>query len=869
MIKRLTNLPIRQKFAVIIIPLIIIILAFDYLQVRYHYLDYSDSVRLNKAITVGIEINHVVHEIQKERSISSGFLANQGESFGVKLKAQREKTDSTLQKYYDELSSGELEELMELHRTDLDQLNTFFDKVTTLRKSIDQHRVSSEESINRFSEINDIALNTVIKLIDETRDKEIAQQIHAIIYFLKSKEYASIERAIGTQAFSHNHIDFDLYNQFTTLVARQNSYLDAFKIIANSESNTYYDQIVRGEEVNEVARMREVLFANDTLSEDPNQWYDASTTKINLLKSVEDYMSDKIQARTEIIASKSVRNFWTFLILDVTIGIIAFWLMTTLVTNLLKNVSTLEAYTQRISAGDLTKKVVIPTKDELGQYANTFNKMVLEIRKSQFELRKQRDKAKFLYKNIYGVSLVVFENIEQGIFLLDKEFKISKFHSKAMKEIFNNERIAGENFANFMRPLILPRELEALEMFMRHLFNEDMDEEVVNQLNPIDQVKIHTEQNGIVATKYIRVEFTRIYRKDKIQNIMVTVSDETESILLQQHLNEAEKKKQQETERVLSILKIDPSILRGFLHNSRKMLKSISEKYEKNDNDEYSELLSFTFDIIHNLKGNAVVIGMELMATKFHEIEDSISELQSKEVRGKDFLAVLYEVDEADRMIGEIADMLYKIINIYKKFPAEGDSVSNIMVIDNLERGAELIAKEVGKSVNFTFDNLENVVLPEAYIEPFKDMMIQLIRNSIVHGIEAPSVRMNASKATMGEILIELSKNEHEMFIRFEDDGRGLDIERIKLRAVEHGVITETELNKLEEPEIMDLIFKEGFSTADNTDEHAGRGQGMHLVKSIIDECNGAYEINSEEGKLFRMLIKLPILSTDNEEEIV
>ncbi|MEO1254079.1 MAG: ATP-binding protein, partial [Bacteroidota bacterium] len=337
---------------------------------------------------------------------------------------------------------------------------------------------------------------------------------------------------------------------------------------------------------------------------------------------------------------------------------------------------------------------------------------------------------------------------------------------------------------------------------------------------------------------------------------------------LQQHLNEAEKKKQQETERVLSILKIDPSILRGFLHNSRKMLKSISERYERNDNDEYSDLLSFTFDTIHNLKGNAVVIGMELMTDKFHEIEDAITELQSKQVRGKDFLAILYEVDEADRMIGEIADMLYKIINIYKKFPAEGDSVSNIMVIDNLERGAELIAKEVGKNVNFTFDNVENVVLPEAYIEPFKDMMIQLMRNSIVHGIEAPSMRMSAGKAVIGELLIELSKSDHEMFIRYEDDGRGLDIEQIKIRAVEQGLITETELKKLEEPQIIDLIFKEGFSTAEKADEHAGRGQGMHLVKSIIDEYKGAYEINTEEGKLFRMIIKLPILSVEVEEEV-
>ncbi|WP_421765508.1 nitrate- and nitrite sensing domain-containing protein [Ekhidna sp.] len=867
MIKRLTNLPIRQKFAVIIIPLIVIILAFDYLQVRYHYLDYSDSVRLNKAITVGIEINHVVHEIQKERSISSGFLANEGESFGIKLSKQRDRTDSTLQQYYNELSSGELDELMELHRVDLDELNSYFEKLSALRKGIDQHRITSEQSIDRFSEINNVALNTVIKLIDETRDKEIAQQIHAIIYFLKSKEYASIERAIGTQVFSLNHIGFDLYNRFTTLVSRQNSYLDAFIIIANEESINYYSQIVKGDEVDEVNRMREVVFANDTLVENPDIWYEVSTAKINALKRVEDYMSDNIQKRTEEIASSSVRNFWTFLILDVTIGIIAFWLMTTLVTNLLKNVSILEAYTKRISAGDMSKKVVIPTKDELGQYANTFNKMVFEIRKSHFELRKQRDRAKFLYKNIYGVSLVVFENIEQGIFLLDKEFKISKFHSKAMKEIFSNDHIAGENFTNFMRPLILPRELEALEMFMRHLFNEDMDEDVVNQLNPIDQVKIHTEQDGIVATKYIRVDFTRIFRKNKIQNIMVTVSDETESILLQQHLNEAEKKKQQETERVLSILKIDPSILRGFLHNSRKMLKSISERYEKNEEDEYSELLSFTFDIIHNLKGNAVVIGMELMADKFHEIEDAITALQSKDVRGKDFLAILYEVDEADRMIAEISEMLYKIINIYKKFPAEGDSVSNIMVIDSLERGAELIAKEVGKTVNLTFNNIDNVILPETYVNPFKDMMIQLIRNSVVHGIEDSNVRLNDGKVITGELLIELSKSDNEVFIRYKDDGRGIDLEQVKIKAVEHGVITETALKSMEDFEIQDLIFHEGFSTADQSDTHAGRGQGMHLVKSIIDEYRGAYEITSTSGKSFEMMIKLPILDQETEEE--
>ncbi|GAB4229277.1 MAG: hypothetical protein Tsb0034_00900 [Ekhidna sp.] len=805
--------------------------------------------------------------MQKERSISSGFLANDGQSFEEKLARQRRSTDSTLNQYYQELKGDNLDELMALHREDLDRLNTYFERLETIRTGIDQHRITSEESIERFSDINNVALNTVIKLIEETRDKNVAQQVHALIYFLKSKEFASIERAIGTQAFSLNHLGFDLYNRFTTLVASQNAYLDAFRIIANEDFVNYYGNMVTGDGVDEVARMREVLFNNDKLSESPAHWYEVSTDKINLLKRVEDYMSDNIQSAVGEISARSVRNFWTFLSLDITIGLLAFWLMTAIVTNLLKNVSILEDYTRRISSGDLNNKVDIATKDELGQYAKTFNKMVFEIRKSHFQLKKQRDRANFMYKNIYGVSLVVFENIEQGIFLLDKEFKISKFHSKAMKEIFSNERIAGENFASFMRPLILPRELEALEMFMRHLFNDDMDEAVVNQLNPIDQVKIHTEKDGVVSTKYIRVEFTRIYRKERITNIMVTVSDETESILLQQHLEEAEKKKQLETERVLSILKIDPSVLRGFLHNSKKMLKSISERYEKNDTDEYTDLLSFTFDIVHNLKGNAMVIGMELMGNKFHEIEEAISKLQSKEVRGKDFLAILYEVDEADRMIAEISEMLSKIVNIYKKLPAEGDTAEKVMVVSALEQGVETLSKEVGKNVELVFQNEDDVVLAQKYVEPFKDIMIQLIRNSIIHGIEPPDVRMGKGKVMIGKLKIEMHRDEHDLIIRYSDDGQGLNMEKIRMKAVEKGLVTETALKEMGEEDLQKLIFQEGFSTADNVDKHAGRGQGMQLVSNLIAENNGSFSIKHTPDESFEMTIRFPYIEREEQPE--
>ena len=83
--KSLHNLSIRYKFAVIIIPLIVVIIGFDYFQVKDKFTNYNESIRLNKAIIVGIEINHVVHELQKERSITVGYLASNGNDFSEEL----------------------------------------------------------------------------------------------------------------------------------------------------------------------------------------------------------------------------------------------------------------------------------------------------------------------------------------------------------------------------------------------------------------------------------------------------------------------------------------------------------------------------------------------------------------------------------------------------------------------------------------------------------------------------------------------------------------------------------------------------------------------------------------------------------------
>lgn len=858
---KLHDLTMRQKFAIVIVPLIATILCFDYLQIKHHYLDYHDSRRLNRAINLGIEINHVVHELQKERGVTSGYLSNGGTQFVEELAIQRSHSDSLLSRFYYELESSDYDELHSLHEEDLRDLRVHLDGLGILRKEVDDGSLHADQAIRYYSEMNNVALNTVSSLINETRDKQAAQQVHAIIYFLKAKEYASIERALGTQLFSLESLDPELVGEVTRLVSAQDSYIDAFLTISNQESLDYYDRIMQGQDFDEVHRLRSLFYdGSATLEEGPEYWYRIITGKINSLKRVEEFMLDHMHAYTEGISSKAGQNFWGFLVIDVVLGLISLLLMTYIVTGLIRNMMALESFTRQVSEGDYSQQVTINSRDEIGHYADTFNMMVQEINKSHKELKRERDHAEYLYENIYKQAEVVFENVEQGIFLLDKELKISNLYSKAVERIFDNKVIANENFCNFMRPRIIQRDFEALEMFMKHLFNSDMDEEVVNQLNPVEQVKIFIGTNGVVITKYLRVSFTRIEREGVIQNIMVTISDETESVLLQQHMEESEAQKKKETEYMLSILKVDPGVLRDFLGESRETLKGISEKYEGSSKSDLNELLKYTFQRIHKIKGNAMSIGLELITEKLHDIEESISKYRDKNVTPDNFLALLYEIEEVDKTLCDMTKMLDKVADIYRNFPG-GDSTdqSSPSLSDSLKTGLTLISEESGKPAKLEVDGLEAIELPSDYVSPVKDIVVQLMRNSVSHGIESTEDRSAKGKSETGLIKVGFVVEDDQLQVSYRDDGRGLDLSQIRDKAVGYGLLSAAEARELKSAEVIELLFSNGFSTTERADKLSGRGQGLSLVKELIEERGGGYSVKYRKGSYFELRFHLPM----------
>lgn len=182
------------------------------------------------------------------------------------------------------------------------------------------------------------------------------------------------------------------------------------------------------------------------------------------------------------------------------------------------------------------------------------------------------------------------------------------------------------------------------------------------------------------------------------------------------------------------------------------------------------------------------------------------------------------------------------IENLFKKFPR--------MVRD--------LAQAFNKEIDLVIKG-EETELDRSVIEEIGDPLMHLLRNAIDHGIESRDMRQAMGKPLRGRVSLEASHEENSIIITVKDDGRGIDTDRVRAKALEKGLITEEVARRLDNRELLDLIFAPGLSTAEKVSEISGRGVGMDVVRSNIEKLNGSIEIKTEEGNGSEFRIKLPL----------
>lgn len=209
------------------------------------------------------------------------------------------------------------------------------------------------------------------------------------------------------------------------------------------------------------------------------------------------------------------------------------------------------------------------------------------------------------------------------------------------------------------------------------------------------------------------------------------------------------------------------------------------------------------------------------------------------------------DLSDASRMIDlmttelQLAVMktrMIKIGKVFNKFP----------------RVVRDLSKETGKQIKLEIRG-EETELDKTLIEEINDPLVHLVRNSIDHGIEPPEKRIAAGKPIEGTITLSAEQEGNNILVFVEDDGGGINQDKIKEKAINKGIISREKAKELTKQETYGLLFLPGFSTAEKVTNISGRGVGLDVVKTNVAKLRGAINIDSELGKGTRFIIKLPL----------
>lgn len=217
-----------------------------------------------------------------------------------------------------------------------------------------------------------------------------------------------------------------------------------------------------------------------------------------------------------------------------------------------------------------------------------------------------------------------------------------------------------------------------------------------------------------------------------------------------------------------------------------------------------------------------------------------------------------YDLPEISREVKEVGAYIDRISDELQNAVMSVRMVEIRTVFQKMPRIVRDIAQSTGKKMELYMEG-EDTEIDKTIIEQISDPLVHLIRNAADHGIETPEERLSKGKPETGRIVLRAYNKNKYVYVEIEDDGAGIDTEKIKEKVIEKGFVTMADADRMSRNQLMNLIFLPGFSTARQITEVSGRGVGMDIVKSNIAKIKGNIMLDSEVGRGTKFIIRLPL----------
>lgn len=537
------------------------------------------------------------------------------------------------------------------------------------------------------------------------------------------------------------------------------------------------------------------------------------------------------------------------------------WLSNQLVTDLGSAYSALDA-NQQESVGTTQQQFkllqIAAIVMAVVYFAGIMFALIKDVQRRDVEVEAAREET----DNILGT-------VSEGLFLLDRDLEIGIQQSEALREMFGMKDDLTGHFFEFISKYVPEATLEIAADFIELLLGDRVKEKLIGDLNPLNEVEINLERrDGTFENRYLNFQFKRVLEDKKVSQLLVSVTDVTREVLLARELEETKEQSEAQMDLLVSVLHIEPTQLSLLLQNTESSLTQINDvlKRQVAGRPERQEQLAEIFREAHKIKGEAAALNMHSFEIRAHEFEERVEELRnSPDLSANDLLSLTVQLKSQFEHLGSVKGLVQRFAKLQlvsgepqSSEAGEGPTVVSSGPLDPLQQLAQKVADRRGVHVMLTRMGLSDDELPEHYRGLLNDAAVQLVRNAVAHGLEKPEQRSDAGKSPLGQIAVSVSKDDAGGFeLIVHDDGRGLDIDQIRRRGIEQGLI-DSSVDTIDYREAISLLFKPGFSTVSEADLDAGRGVGLDIVGESIRSMKGKIRVGSKPGKFCQFRITLP-----------
>jgi len=378
---------IRQKLMVVT-TVVMLYLFLNIINLATNAIDSKESLsKVQTLNNLSIKLSLFIHETQKERGMSAGYLGSNGKKFTSKLPLQRDLTNDRLQELNLFIDSNvDINSFSIEVQNEWNALRAASQEIIATRNKIDSLSISVKESVSFYTKMNSHILKLTALTAKISNSPELVKSLAAYANFLKSKERAGIERAVLSVVFAKDNFAEGMFAKLITLISEQHSYADSFLALANDEMISLYNKKMQDYSVLEVQKLRNTAITkaqSGGFNVDSEMWFTTITKKINVLKSIDDTISQINTHTIEKLNAKVTKDVTIELLLNIIFAVALMVILFIVQKGINSSVKDNHTQIQDIcNTKDLTKRVDIERKDELSEISNVVNEMIESFEKT-------------------------------------------------------------------------------------------------------------------------------------------------------------------------------------------------------------------------------------------------------------------------------------------------------------------------------------------------------------------------------------------------------------------------------------------------------------------------------------------------------